>query len=169
MIGQEVNTSQALVDRGLATEPKLLALKREQSAAKRSVLETQSFLARAHQHQLAVELQIEELHNTLSNDLAKSLRDLNLEIARTDEKLAATNSTLSAIRSNGDAKQSISERAPIGFDVIRLVEGKYLTVQLAERDYLEPRDIVQVSRRIADQATPRQLPPPAPVAAVQTQ
>ena len=165
LIGQEVNTAQGLVDRGLATEPRLLALKRELSATKRNALELQSFLARAHQHQLAVELQIEELHNTRANELAQSLRDLDAAIGRAEEKLSATSSTLAALRSGG-GRRSPTEPASITFEAVRLVKGEYHTVQIGERDRLEPRDILQVSRQLAHPepaATPLQsaLPPPA--------
>jgi polysaccharide export outer membrane protein len=165
LIGQEVNTAQGLVDRHLATEPRLLNLKRELSTTKRNALELQSFLARAHQHQLAVELQIEELHNTRANELAQSLRDLDAAIGRAEEKLSATSSTLAALRSS-QGRRSPTEPASITFEVVRLVRGEYHTVQIGERDRLEPRDILQVSRQLAHQepaATPLQsaLPRPA--------
>jgi len=164
MVGQEVSTAQGLVERGLATEPRLLALRRELSATKRNALELQSYLARAHQHQLAVELQIEELHNTRANELAQSLRDLDIAIARTKEKLSATSSTLAAMRSSGSWR-SPTEPAPITFEVVRLVEGEYRTVQIGERGRLEPRDIVQVNRQFANPepaATPLEGALPTP-------
>lgn len=149
IIGQEVDTAGGLVTRGLATESKLLDLKREQSVSKRNALELQSFLARAQQRQLAVTLEIEELHNTRADELAKSLRDLDLEIARTDEKLSATTSRLAALGSTGTGGDSSGATAPLVFQVMRLTEGEYRAVQVAERDPLQPHDILQVSRQTA--------------------
>jgi polysaccharide export outer membrane protein len=149
LINQELNTAQGLVDRGLTTEPRVLALKRQVAATKRSSLELQSFLARAHERQSAVDLQIEELHNTRANEIAQALRDINIEIARSDEKLSATSATLAAMRESA-ASPSAKQPSPTRFDVVRLVEGAYRTLAIGERDRLEPRDILQVSRQPAN-------------------
>jgi polysaccharide export outer membrane protein len=158
IVGQETSTSQGLVNRGLATEPRLLAQKRDLSATRRNALDLRVHLARAQQSQLDVELKIEELQNTRANELAKELREIDMTIARTDEKLAATSSSLAALRSDG-TRRSLNEPASITFEVVRLIEGEYRKTQIGEHDRLEPRDILQVNRQLANPtraATPLQ-------------
>lgn len=167
ILNQELGTAHALVSKGLATQARFLDLKREVSATKRNALELQSFLARAHQNQLAVDLRIEELHNTRSNDLALELRDLDLAIARTDEQLSATSSTLSALRTRG-AAASTPQAAAIQFEVVRLVDGERRALVIAESDALQPRDILQVRRLSGIALPPAGLTPSAAVGSTPT-
>lgn len=146
---QELNSAQRLVDRGLATQPRLLALKREVAATKRNALEMESFLARSRQHQLAVELQIEELHNTRANEVAIELRDLDMAIARADERLSTIGSTLLELRARGGVR-SPDAIDSVTYEVVRLEEGEYRTLPVGERDFLKPLDILQVRREPAD-------------------
>jgi polysaccharide export outer membrane protein len=147
MLSQEIDTAQGLLGHGLATMPRLLSQKRELSAAKRNALELQGFLARAQEHVLAIQLEIEDLHNTRANDLAQALHDLDIAIARAEEKLSATSTTLGSLRSTGAGSQMVS----IKFTVVRLVNGEYRTATIGDHDALEPRDIVQIERELPAQ------------------
>jgi polysaccharide export outer membrane protein len=157
LVTRQLNSAQGLAEKGLTTEMRVISLQRELTATRRSAVEQQSFLARARQNQLAVALQIEELRNTRANDLALELRDLDLAIARADERLANLASSLAEMQTRGTAR--VAGRADnIRYEVVRLIDGQHVTLPVTDRDPLKPRDILQVTR---------QLPPPDRDAAAQ--
>jgi polysaccharide biosynthesis/export protein len=145
---QELGTAKGLLDRGLSTEPRVLDLRRQVSGTKRDTLEMQSFLARARERELAVDLQINELHSTRANELHQALRDLDLAIAQTETKLVATSKTLTELRS-AVGRPASEEPDVIKFEVVRPAGGEYRNVEVAERSVLQPRDILRVYRQLA--------------------
>jgi polysaccharide export outer membrane protein len=143
LLEQEVATQDSLVQRGLAVQPRLLALKRELSATRRNALELRSYLARAHQRQLEVEQKLGELRDERARDNATEQSELDVNTARMDEKMAATIASINELRSFLNDAREADQRASV-YTVTRLENGRYVTTKISELDPLQPRDILRI-------------------------
>jgi polysaccharide export outer membrane protein len=143
LLEQEVATQDTLVQKGLAVQPRLLALKRELSATRRNALELRSYLARARQRQLEVEQKLGELKDERIRDNATVRAELDISTMRTDEKIAATIASMSELRSLLNDAREAGRRATV-YTVTRLENGRYVTTTVGELDPLQPRDILRI-------------------------
>ncbi|MFC7397092.1 polysaccharide biosynthesis/export family protein [Chelatococcus sp. GCM10030263] len=143
LLEQEVATQETLVQKGLAVQPRLLALKRELSATRRNALELRSYLARARQRQLEVEQKLGELKDERIRDNATVRAELDISTVRTDEKIAATIASMNELRSLLNSAREAGRRATV-YTVTRLENGRYVTTTVGELDPLQPRDILRI-------------------------
>lgn len=152
LLEQEVQTQEGLFNKGLAVQPRLLAVKRELSSTRRNALELRSFLARAHQRQLEVDQKIAELRDQWVRDNAMALAELDITTARRDEKIAASIATLTELRGQSGNAREAERRASV-FTVTRLDSGRYVTRTISELDPVQPRDILRIEIAGAGRST----------------
>ncbi|CAH1668068.1 polysaccharide biosynthesis/export family protein [Chelatococcus asaccharovorans] len=143
LLEEEVRTQQSLYDKGLAVQPRLLAVKRELSATRRNALELRSYLARAHQRQLEVDQKIGELRDQWVRDNATTLAELDISTARRDERIGALVATLGELRGRASSMRA-EERRTTDYTVTRQEEGRYVTRPVGELDAIAPRDILRI-------------------------
>jgi polysaccharide export outer membrane protein len=143
LLEQEVGTQQGLYDKGLAVQPRLLAVKRELSATRRNALELRSFLARAHQRQLEVDQKIAELRDQWVRENATMLAELDISTARRDERIGSLVATLGELRGQASSTRAAARRTT-NYSVTRQEEGRYVTRPIGELDAITPRDILRI-------------------------
>ncbi|MBS7695939.1 MULTISPECIES: polysaccharide biosynthesis/export family protein [unclassified Chelatococcus] len=143
LLEQEVGTQQGLYDKGLAVQPRLLAVKRELSATRRNALELRSFLARAHQRQLEVDQKIGELRDQWMRDNATMLAELDVSTARRDERIGSLVAALGELRGQASSMRD-AERRTANYSVTRQEDGRYVTRPIGELDAIAPRDILRI-------------------------
>ncbi|CAH1650175.1 MULTISPECIES: polysaccharide biosynthesis/export family protein [unclassified Chelatococcus] len=162
LLEQEVGTQQGLYDKGLAVQPRLLAVKRELSATRRNALELRSFLARAHQRQLEVDQKIAELRDQWVRDNATMLAELDISTARRDERIGSLVAALGELRGQASSMRD-ADRRTTKYSVTRQEEGRYVTRPIGELDAIAPRDILRIDvpgpGRVSEGATMPHAPP----------
>ena len=144
LLEQEVENSQKMVDKGLGLLPSLLALKRQLSATRRDALDIKSYLARAQQRQLEVDQKIQDLTDAHIKESATALRELDVTLAQTRQRLRSAVSALAEVRAQL-GQDSASPTRPV-YKVARIVNGAYQESPVDEFARLAPRDILLVSR-----------------------
>lgn len=143
LLEEEVRTQEGLYSKGLAVQPRLLAVKRELSATRRNALELRSYLARAHQRQLEVDQKIGELRDQWMRDNATMLTELDISTARRDERIGSLVAMLGELRERSTSVRS-EERRAANYTVTRQDAGRYVTRPVGELDAIAPRDILRI-------------------------
>ncbi len=143
LLEQNVNASQQLVDKGLTAQSTLRDTQRQLSAMRRDSLEFGSFLARAKQNENAVEQNLLALHDQRSNDAAKELRDIDLDIIRLRKKLSFIVQTMAEIGATAQRANTREEAVKLTFSVVRDVNGEYRETELSEHDQIKAGDILR--------------------------
>lgn len=143
---QEVSTQEELFKKGLSVQTRLLTLKRELSATKRNALDFRLALARARQRQLELDQKLSDTRDARLQENATALRDIDLELARTTERLASATTRLSEIR----AKKDDTTPRALRYTVTRFDNGRYVTSTVNEIAALQPRDILRIERVTGD-------------------
>lgn len=144
LLATEVSTTEQLVQKGLALQPRLSSLKRELSATKRNALELRSFLARSQQRQLEVDQKLAEVVQQRSTEIGMALRELDLTIARTEQKIASSRALVEELKASLD--QPKTAPAP-SYMIARLDDGgQYVRNPTDGFAQVKPRDILVVDR-----------------------
>lgn len=89
LIQSELASIEPLVNSGLITRPRYLALQREQAALNGTREQQISAIAQAEQGIGEAQMQIIQLENNLANDVATQLQDVGTRIADYEERLGA--------------------------------------------------------------------------------
>jgi polysaccharide biosynthesis/export protein len=143
LLGKEVDVQQGLFDRGLTVQSRILELKRDYSEIRRDDLELRSFLSRAKQKQLDVDLKVQELLNARASENAEAIRTTDLSLIQVRGDIAALQSL------SGEQRQRLNDpvaQVPQGpqFTIIRDENGTRRTIDVDQFAKIEPRDILQV-------------------------
>ncbi|MCZ6603553.1 MAG: HlyD family type I secretion periplasmic adaptor subunit [Alphaproteobacteria bacterium] len=93
-INEEISTVQSLLDEGLATRPRLLALQREGANIDGERARFQAAIARAGQRIGEAQLEIDDLGTAKMNAVVQELRDVETRIADLRERIAAARDVL---------------------------------------------------------------------------
>ena len=99
---QEIDGQEALLKKELTVQSKVLALRRELSALKRNALDFRLALARARQRQIEIDQRLVDLGDVRALENANGQRQLDLEIARTAQRIASTTLRLTELQSSID-------------------------------------------------------------------
>ncbi|MGE0753607.1 MAG: HlyD family type I secretion periplasmic adaptor subunit [Alphaproteobacteria bacterium] len=94
LIAQEIEPTERLVEKGYASRPQLLALQRQREELEGNRGQYISSIAKARQSITEAELQIANLKNEFSTEVADELKDAQAQIADLEEKLRATSDVL---------------------------------------------------------------------------
>jgi polysaccharide export outer membrane protein len=148
LMAEDVAATKTLADQKLTVQSRLREVQRDYSATQRDGLERQSFLARAHQNQLDVDQRIVELHSKMADDNATQLREVDLDIARNDQKLASLLASLSELKRQADSTASAITTMTTAYAITRLVDGQYQDIPAEEQTVVQPGDIVHVEQKL---------------------
>ncbi|MBA8878908.1 polysaccharide biosynthesis/export family protein [Phyllobacterium myrsinacearum] len=151
LLEQNVKASQSLVDKGLTAQSTLRDTQRQLSAMRRDALEFGSFLARAKQNENAIEQRLLALRDSRSNDAAKDLRDIDLDIIRLRKKMAFIAQTMGEIGAAAQRVSSRDETVKLAFTVVRVVDGEYRETILSEHDMIRAGDILRAQLELPKQ------------------
>jgi polysaccharide export outer membrane protein len=143
LLEQQVATEESLAGKGLAITSKVLDIKRVLSATKRNALDLRLALARARQRQLEIDEKVVELRDVQSKDDAKELSEVDVLMARTEEKIAAVQNSIGRLR---DVKTRRLRTIESIFTVVRSDGDKHVEIPIKAFDVLQPRDILRVER-----------------------
>ena len=146
MFEQELTTKSGLVESGLAPRSGLLELQRQISVVRRDALQAQTLLARARQSQIELSQRLADLDLVSDNQNMELLREVELNLARADQKLAASKNAAAQMRAEMNVPRGDLSDAPT-YTVIRLVEGAYVMREVDEFAKLEARDILKIEPR----------------------
>jgi len=144
LLEENVQSSQSLVDKGLAAKSNLRDMERDLSATRRDALELASFLARARQNQLAVEQRISSLEEIRRSEAATSLQEIDLNLARMELRGNAQLQTMAEIAKSSGNISSSDMRRKLVFTISRNVNGTFNDIQANERTEIRPGDILRV-------------------------
>jgi polysaccharide biosynthesis/export protein len=145
LLEQQVNTEEGLAGKGLTITSKVLDLKRALSATKRNALDLRLAFARARQRQLEIDERVVELRDLQSKESAKELGEVDVLVARTEEKIAALQSGISHLRSTTVKTRRSRTVEPI-YTVVRAEGSRHVEIVIKAFDTLQPRDILRVER-----------------------
>ena len=143
LLEQNVGASEQLVAKGLTAQSTLRDSQRQLSAMRRDALEFGSFLARAKQNENAIGQRLLALHDQRSNDAAKELRDIDLDVIRLRKKLSFIVQTMAEIGASAQRANTREETVKLTFSVARVVDGEYKDTELAEHDQIKAGDILR--------------------------
>ncbi|WP_029351222.1 polysaccharide biosynthesis/export family protein [Bosea sp. 117] len=144
LLQQETDIAQSLQEKGMGTRPRVFGLQRELSEMKRNALELESFQARAQQRLLEIDYQKAELKNVRDSEVAEGLRQLDVEIAATEAKIAASTQSLAEL---GQTQPNLpGAPATIRLSTVRDDAGTHREVAVDELTEVRPRDILRVTR-----------------------
>lgn len=93
-IRDEISTVQSLFDQGLATMPRLLALRREAASIDGERARFDGAIARAEQRIGETQLEIDDLSTSMMNAVVQELRNVQTQIADLGERIAAAEDIL---------------------------------------------------------------------------
>lgn len=110
LVYEEIVAVESLVEKGFATKPRLLALKRKQAEIDEELSQHRSGVAQIQQESLAAQLKIEELRTRFMDETLRELRTAQQEIFDLNERIAATR----------DILQRTTVRAPIDGTIVGL-------------------------------------------------
>jgi len=144
LLEENVQSSQSLVDKGLAAKSNLRDMERDLSATRRDALELASFLARARQNQLAVEQRIANLEEIRRSEAATSLQEIDLNLARMQLRGNAQLQTMAEIAKSSGNISSSDMRRKLVFTISRNVNGTFEDIAANERTEIRPGDILRV-------------------------
>lgn len=145
LLGLDVNASEELVQRGAASQSALRERKRELLAMNQQLLESTSFLARAHQNKSEVERRILELENKRNNDAATELREIELDMIRLRKKMAFSLETMAEIGATSRRVASLEQVIQTKFSIVRQLAGNYDEVEAGEHTLIRAGDVIRVS------------------------
>jgi polysaccharide export outer membrane protein len=145
LLEQQVQTEEGLNIKGLALTSKVLDLKRELSATKRNALDIRLALARARQRQLEIDEKVVQLRDVQSKDDAKELGDVDVLLARAEEKIATTQTLIARLR-EASLKSKRQQRIEPIYTVVRSDAGRPVEQPVKAFDQLQPRDILRIER-----------------------
>lgn len=94
MLEEEIDDASKLVEKGLSTKPRLLALQRSQAEIGGAISQNQASIARAEQQIGETELQIKDLEVRWLTEITSELREVEETILDAQERLKASDDTL---------------------------------------------------------------------------
>jgi polysaccharide export outer membrane protein len=153
LLEQNVGASEQLVAKGLTAQSTLRDTQRQLSAMRRDALEFGSFLARAKQNENAIEQSLLALHDQRSNDAAKELRDIDLDIIRLRKRLTFIVQTMAEIGASAQRANTREETVKLVFTVVRDVNGEYQETELSEHDQIKAGDILRAQLTLPKEVT----------------
>ncbi|NBF18475.1 exopolysaccharide biosynthesis protein, partial [Pseudomonas sp. Fl4BN2] len=128
---------------------------RQLSAMRRDALEFGSFLARAKQNENAIQQRLLALNDSRSNDAAKDLRDIDLDIMRLRKKIAFIAQSMGEIGAAAQRVTSREETVKLTFTVVRVVDGNYQETALSEHDEIRAGDILRAQLGLPKAVVPK--------------
>jgi polysaccharide export outer membrane protein len=151
LLEQELATAEKLLERGITVQPRVMGLKRELSAVKRNALDLRLALARAKQRQLEIDLKLVEVRNTRVGENTQNLKELNLAVARTEQKIGSAVSIIAELQAK--LGERIGPRSwQTVFMLTRRSAGQYTSFEVDDLATIQPGDILRVERREVAQA-----------------
>lgn len=148
LLQEDVSSSQALASRGLTTRIRLREAQRQLSQSKRDMLDQEARLSRANQSQLDLAQRLVDLRSARMDENANALREIDVEIARADQKLLSLQTTLAALQTeSAGAGHAVSTTTD--YTIVRVVDGDYREIQATERTEIRPGDILRAQRKIS--------------------
>jgi polysaccharide export outer membrane protein len=153
LLEQNVAASEKLVAQGLTAQSTMRDTQRQLSAMRRDALEFGSFLARAKQNENAVGQNLLALRELRSNDAAKELRDIDLDIIRLKKRLSFIVQTMAEIAASAQRANTREQAVKLVFTVVRDVNGQYLETELTEHDQIKAGDILRAQLTMPKEVT----------------
>ena len=148
LLAEDVKAMQTLADQKLTQLTRLRETQRSYSVAQRDMLEQQSYLARAHQNLLDIEQRRVELRSKQSDEDATGIREADLEIARSDQKIASILTTLEEMKRQATVASESVATLTTTYAITRLVDGQYQEITADERTEIKPGDILRATQKI---------------------
>jgi polysaccharide export outer membrane protein len=146
LLEQELATAEQLLEKGMTVQPRVLGLRRELSAVKRNALDFRLALARAKQRQLEIDQRISEVRTARIGENAQNAKELNLSIARTEQKIATTIAMLSEMQAKVGERMAPRTLKTV-FTLTRRNAGQYASIEVDDLTDIRPGDILRVERR----------------------
>ena len=144
LLEEQLESQQALTERGLAALSALRELKRQLTGTRREALEFRTALFRARQNRIGVDQAQAEAEAQTLSDAFEQLRDVEAALSQNEIELSATKSRLEQFSVNSNAAENALGRVP-HFTLISLVDGHYAERSVDELTLLTRGDIVKVS------------------------
>jgi polysaccharide export outer membrane protein len=153
LLEQNVAASEKLVAQGLTAQSTMRDTQRQLSAMRRDALEFGSFLARAKQNENAVGQNLLALRDQRSNDAAKELRDIDLDIMRLRKRLSFIVQTMAEIGASAQRANTREQAVKLVFTVVRNINGQYQETELSEHDQIKAGDILRAQLTMPKEVT----------------
>ena len=147
IVNSELEDVSSLVDNGLATAPRRMALEREVTQLQAEHLATHTSLLRAKQEISRTDISIQELSNGRRNDVTLGLRDAQDQLDALEQK-AQTSSAL-LYEAQISAPHHIAQLRAIAsagpkYTIVRLIDGSMSEIDASESDVVRPGDTIKV-------------------------
>lgn len=145
LLAKEAETQDTLFKKGLTVETRVNAVRREQAALQRSLLEARSFLARATQKRLEVRQRLEEVHMIRRRDDVIALREFEAAQARTERRIISASAALDELRAKGPGV--VEERTTtVSYVLVRREPGGRRSIPVDDLAEVMPGDVLRVER-----------------------
>ncbi len=154
LLKSELNGIEHLSDRGLATQPRLLGLRRNLAQLEGERLRMESERTRARQEVSRVMLSKIEFDNKRANDLTIELQNAETRLQEVHQETAVTEQLLIETRSQaastpmrlvGMGGTDASGKPEISYAIIRQVKGGVIEIEATEATQLQPGDTIKVT------------------------
>lgn len=147
LLAKEADTQEGLLKKGLTVESRMTAVRREQAALQRSLLEARSYLARAVQRKLEVQQRLDEARQVRMRDDAAALRDLDAAQARVERRIMSAAAAIDELRRDvtTPAERRLSATTYV---LIRREASGRRSSTVEETEELRPGDVLRVERRV---------------------
>lgn len=97
LVAEEIEGLEALVEKGFARKPRLLALKRRRAEIEEEIGQHRSAIAQTQQEILGSDLKVQELRTRYMDDTLQQLREVQQEVFDLNERVAANRDILKRI------------------------------------------------------------------------
>ncbi|MEO9339247.1 polysaccharide biosynthesis/export family protein [Mesorhizobium sp. SB112] len=143
LMTKDVEAVGKLVDRGLTAQSNLRDVQRALSVARRDSLEMESYLARARQGSLDLEQRIVALTETVRNDAASVIREIEIDQARKDKQMTSILNRMAEIGIASENLKLKEKRVGVAYSLTRMIDGNYQEVPATQETSLKPGDILR--------------------------
>jgi protein involved in polysaccharide export with SLBB domain len=165
LMKSELSGIEHLTDRGLATQPRLLGMKRNLAQLEGEKLRMESERTRARQEVSRVVLSKIEFDNKRANDLTVELQQTEARLQQVSQEASVTEQLLVETRSqaavssglrlvsSGNGSDAAAGGPEISYTIARQVRGGVIEIEATETTQLQPGDTIKVTLTAAPLGT----------------
>lgn len=148
LIRRELDNINSLISRGLAVSPRQLAVEQNLAQSESQALDLSLATARARQEISRIDRSIADLENQREIDVGRELRDTQLSLKQTGDRIAALRMLIHESTTVAPRLQSQQEKnlGRMRFSILRRQDGAVRELAIDETSPVLPGDVVRIER-----------------------
>lgn len=143
LTGRQVETTRALVEKGLVPLPRLQELEHVQSQASQDLLENQAFMARARQSRATVEYELKTADINWRMEISQQMREAMADRTRLKAELEALSSQI--LNAGDDLSEATDRQFQTVVEIYRPNAGQKAPIAASMDTEIMPGDVLDIS------------------------